>query len=548
MTNPLFATPAYQALLAHAKTMANASVEDLFTTHTHRAHTFSVEAADLFLDYSKNLLDEEVLGLLVELADSVQLSQAIEQLFSGVKINSTEHRAALHTALRSNIKLPLLLEGEDVRPLVEKALEQMEQLCNKIHQKTWLGFSQKPITDIVNIGIGGSDLGPKMVVHALAPYQKAGVRCHFVSNIDGSHIHDVLLQLNPETTLFTLSSKTFTTAETLTNGATAKQWLLEHGANEKDLPLHFIAVTSNADKAMSFGVDPHHILPLWDWVGGRFSLWSAIGLPIALSIGMENFRALLRGAHQMDEHFQTQPLRTNMPVLLALMSFWYTQFFNAKTHAVLPYDYRLQHFVPYLQQLEMESNGKSIQHNGEPVDYATCPIIWGDVGTNGQHAFHQLLHQGTHLNPIDFIAAVNPHHPYTHQHEQLLAHCLAQSQALIKGRNEEEASQRLEEKGITEKEAKRLAPHLTMPGNQPHNIILMPQLTPEHLGALIALYEHKVFVLGMLWNINSFDQWGVELGKELATTLLPALQQEKPKQVPTTLSSVIAYYHQKRNK
>ncbi len=546
MSNPLFATAAYQTLLQEAKALSNLSLQDLFQADPQHAHRCTLEAAGLFLDYSKNLINKDVLALLLELTEEVRLPQAIDQLFSGIKINSTEHRAALHVALRRQSKQPLLLDGEDIVPAIEDAIEKMTAICQKIHTQTWLGFTHKPITDVVNIGIGGSDLGPKMVVHALAPYHKKIIQMHFISNIDGAQISDTLATLNPETTLFIISSKTFTTTETLTNGLTAKKWLFDHGAKETDLPLHFIAATSNADKAMHFGIHPHHILPLWEWVGGRFSLWSAIGLPIALTIGMDHFFALLHGAHQMDQHFQTAPFEKNMPVILALLCFWYTQFFNAKTHAVLPYDHRLRYFTAYLQQLEMESNGKRTQRNSLEVDYATCPILWGDVGTNGQHAFHQLLHQGTHLNPIDFIAAINPHHAYAHQHQQLLAHCLAQSQALFAGCTLEAAEKKLHAKRLSEKEIARLAPHLTMPGNRPHNLILMPKLTPTHLGALIALYEHKVFVLGTLWNINSFDQWGVELGKELAHTFLATLQGQTAVGTANALAEVITYYHRQK--
>ncbi|MBI5448182.1 MAG: glucose-6-phosphate isomerase [Gammaproteobacteria bacterium] len=545
MTAPTFTSSAtYQTLQQQAKILANTSLSALFTHHPQRASLFSLEGAGLLFDYSKNLLDTTTLNLLIDLADSVSLPQAIEHYFSGTKINSTEQRAALHTALRSGNKQALYVDGKNIRPSIHATLEKMGFICDQIQDGIWRGFTGKPITDVVNIGIGGADLGPKMASCALTPYHQPSLTCHFVSNMDGSDIHAALAKLCPETTLFIVSSKTFTTVETLTNAHTAKQWLLQQAHfHPSDLDKHFIAITSQPDKAIQFGISPSHILPLWDWVGGRFSVWSAVGLPLALSIGMKHFRAFLQGAQQMDEHFRTQPLRQNMPVLLGLISFWYTHFLNAKTHAILPYDHHLRYLVSYLQQLEMESNGKQKKHNGEQVAYTTCPIIWGDVGTNGQHAFHQLLHQGTHLNPLDFIVAINPHHPYTEQHQQLFAHCLAQSHAFVVGCTEEEAAHKLRQRGLAETDIKRLSPHLVMAGNRPHNIILLPKLTPAHLGALIALYEHKVFVLGTLWNINSFDQWGVELGKEFAIKLLPALQSKDASDIPASLSSVVHYYH-----
>ncbi|EKD75607.1 MAG: hypothetical protein ACD_44C00084G0001 [uncultured bacterium] len=523
MPHPLFNTPCYSALLIQAQALSHQTILDLFSQDLERSHCFSIENEGLIFDFSKNLIDKKTLNLLLELTELVELKQGITQLFSGEKINSTEQRAVLHTALRDQTKQSLSLHGSDISASITGMQKKINEICQKIQDQAWLGFSKKPITNIVNIGIGGSDLGPKMVVDALTPYHLSGRRCHFVSNLDISHISDLLSTLSAGTTLFIVTSKTFSTAETLSNANFAKQWLLQQGATQETLASHFIAVTSCPEKAIAFGLHPEHILTFSDWVGGRFSLWSAVGLPIALAIGMPAFYALLSGAHQMDQHFYTQTFEKNIPILLALMSFWYTQFFNSKTQAILPYDYRLKHFPAYLQQLEMESNGKSVQCNNEKIDYPTCPIIWGDIGTNSQHSFHQLLHQGTHFNPIDFIVTLNPHHEHLHSHKQLLANCFAQSQALLQGCTEQQALERLLKQGYSEKEATQLAPHLVMPGNRPHNLISLHKLTPSHLGALIAAYEHKVFVLGRLWNINSFDQWGVELGKILANDILPTL-------------------------
>lgn len=547
MSNPLYASHTYAALLEQAKALQQSDIAELFTIEPKRANLFSIEAAGLFLDYSKHLLSEDAKQTLLDLADHAKLTLAIDQLFKGVRINSTEHRAALHTALRiPRGKTTYFEDNDDLLTQISTAQTNMAQLCQKIRDKAWLGFTNKAITHVVNIGIGGSDLGPKMAVNALSAHKTTDLDFYFVSTMDASQMVAILNKLNPETTLFIIASKTFSTPETLKNGQLAKAWLLEHGASTQTLPLHFIAITQHADRAMAFGIHPHHILPLWEWVGGRFSLWSPIGFSIALSIGMERFNELLAGAHAMDEHFRSQALEHNMPVILALLTFWYTEFFSAKTQAILPYDARLEYLVAYLQQLEMESNGKGTQHNNDTVRYATSPITWGGIGTNGQHAFHQLLHQGTHLNPIDLLAVINPDHPHPTQHQTLLSHFFAQSQALFSGCSEAQAIEQLLKKGYSAKEAARLAPHLMMPGNRPHSLILLPDLSPFHLGALIALYEHKVFVLGTLWNINSFDQWGVELGKELATQIEPLLTSSNQHHAPIALESALRFYRKNR--
>jgi len=501
-------SPIWQKLNNHYQQIVNIHMRDLFKEDPNRADKFSITLGDVFFDYSKNRITTDTINLLCELAKEIDLSKHIEQMFSGQIINTTEQRAVLHTALRNPQSAPILVNGEDIMPEVRMSLNKMLESAENIRQGKW--------TDIVNIGIGGSDLGPAMATNALIPYAANHIKCHFVSNVDGTHISETLKYLNPETTLFIIASKTFTTQETLCNANTAKEWLLQKAKAKNIIQNHLIAVTAKPQNAIEFGIDKNNIFPFWDWVGGRYSLWSAIGLSIAIAIGAENFQQFLAGAHTMDEHFRHTPFVKNIPIIMALLGIWNINFFNTKTHAILPYDQYLHLLPAYLQQLEMESNGKHVDINGDSVDYATDPIIWGSVGTNGQHAFHQLLMQGTQTVPADFILPLHSHNPIGQHHTLLYANCLAQSQALMQGRTEQQV--------INENTAKELAPHKVIPGNVPSNTILINKITPYTLGSLIALYEHKVFVQGIVWGINSFDQWGVELGKQLAKNITPNLQ------------------------
>ncbi len=526
--NKITDSPAWQALSQHYQSMSSVKMQDIFQADPDRFSRFSIDAASLFLDFSKNRITHETLILLEKLAQTAHLAEQIEHLFSGQPLNRTENRAALHTALRQTDDTPVWVNGENIIPLVRAGQKKMAALVSAITTGAWRGFSDLPITDIVNIGIGGSDLGPAMATFALTPFTIDSIHCHFVSNIDGSQLRDTLKKLNPATTLFIVSSKSFTTTETLCNAATAKKWLIKAAGNEAAVKQHFLAVTAKPERAMVFGIPEQNILPLWDWVGGRYSLWSAVGLPIALTIGMENFNAMLAGAYAMDQHFRSAPMTQNMPVILALLSIWYTNFFDARTQAILPYDHHLQLLPAYLQQAHMESHGKLIHHDGSSVQHLTGPVIWGGVGTNGQHAFHQLLHQGTQLIPVDFIVAANGHHDLIEHHELLFANCLSQSQALMLGKDFASVTKELIAAGLSATDAKELAPHKVIPGNRPSNTILLSQLTPYSLGTLIALYEHKIFAQGAIWQINSFDQWGVELGKELTQPILQTLRNIEP--------------------
>jgi len=521
-TNPR-QTKAWTKLQAHYRIMKNRQLKDLFREDPARFDKFSLRFDDLLVDYSKNIIDEETLRLLVELAREANLPEAVEKMFSGDKINETENRAVLHVALRNLLGPPVYVDGRDVREEVEKVLRQLEDFTGQILSGSWKGYTGKPITDIVNIGIGGSDLGPVMVTEALKPYWKPQIRPHFVSNIDGTHITETLKGLAPETTLFIIASKTFTTQETMTNAHTARNWFLEKAADPAFVRKHFVAVSTNEAEVRRFGIDPENMFIFWDWVGGRYSLWSAIGLAIACSIGFDNFRELLAGAHALDQHFREAPLERNIPVLLALLGIWYNNFFGAETHAILPYDQYLHRFPAYFQQGDMESNGKYVDRNGEKVSYQTGPIVWGEPGTNGQHAFYQLLHQGTKLVPCDFIAPAVSHNPVGRHHAILLANFFAQTEALMKGKTHQEVVTELRSAGKSGEEIARLAPFRTFKGNRPTNSILVTKVTPGALGSLIAMYEHKIFVQGVIWNIFSFDQWGVELGKELARKILPEL-------------------------
>jgi len=505
----------WKALQDHRKAMQNFRMRDAFAADPQRFKHFSLSSSGLFLDYSKNLITEQTRELLVNLAREAGLEGAIHTLFDGAYVNSSEHRPALHTALRRPVGDSVLIDGQDIMPEVHRVLNQMTELVSRIHNGLWRGYTEKPITDVVNIGIGGSFLGPQLVSEALVPFTQRGVRCHYLANIDGSEFREVTSKLAADTTLFIVSSKSFGTLETLKNAQAARAWCLAQGCPEPELHKHFIAVSSNVKVAVEFGIAAENIFPMWDWVGGRYSLWSAIGLPIALAIGMSNFKDLLAGAYAMDQHFTSAPFEENMPVLLGLLGVWYGNFWGATSHAILPYDHHLRNFVKHLQQLDMESNGKSVRQDGSPVSLETGPVIWGGVGCNGQHAYHQLLHQGTQLIPGDFIVPVVSHNPVADHQQWLYANCLSQSQALMLGKTREEAEAELREKGLGEAEIAKLAPHKVIPGNRPSNTLVLERISPRRLGALVALYEHKVFVQSVIWGINCFDQWGVELGKEL---------------------------------
>lgn len=513
----------WKALQDHHKKVASLHMRDLFADDNKRFEKFSIRFRDILLDYSKNRITDETVPLLLDLAREVRLKEWIEKMFKGEKINSTENRAVLHVALRNRKNTPIFVDGEDVMPGVNKVLKQMREFSEKIRNGSWKGYSSKAISDIVNIGIGGSDLGPVMVTEALKPYTQPGLRVHFVSNVDGTHIAETLKNLNPETTLFVIASKTFTTQETLTNANTAKEWFLQSAMNQSAVAKHFVALSTNAAAVAKFGIDTTNMFEFWDWVGGRYSLWSAIGLSIALFIGMDNFEELLAGANDMDEHFRTQPFETNLPVILGLLGIWYYNFFGAETLAIIPYDQYLHRFAAYFQQGDMESNGKRVTKEGRNVDYTTGPIIWGEPGTNGQHAFFQLIHQGTRLIPTDFLVPVESQNPIGEHHPILLSNFFAQTEALMKGKTENEAKAELDATGVHGEALDRLLPHKIFPGNRPTNSIMFRKLTPRTLGSLIAMYEHKIFVQGIVWNINSFDQWGVELGKQLAKKILPEL-------------------------
>ncbi|MEE4894619.1 glucose-6-phosphate isomerase [Pseudomonas alliivorans] len=509
------ALPAWQALSEHRKAMQDFSMREAFNADPQRFSEFTLSSAGLFLDYSKNLITTETRDLLVSLANEVGLKDAIKAQYDGELVNASEGRPALHTALRRPVGDKLKVNGVDVIPDVHRVLNQMTELVGRIHDGLWRGYTEKPITDVVNIGIGGSFLGPELVSEALVAYAHKGVRCHYLANIDGSEFHELSMKIRAETTLFIVSSKSFNTLETLKNAQAARAWYLAQGGSEAELHRHFIAVSSNNAAAVAFGIREENIFPMWDWVGGRYSLWSAIGLPIALAIGMSNFKELLSGAYTMDQHFQSAPFEKNMPVLLALLGVWYGNFWNAQSHAILPYDHYLRNITKHLQQLDMESNGKSVRQDGTPVSTDTGPVIWGGVGANGQHAYHQLLHQGTQMIPADFIVPIVSFNPVSDHHQWLYANCLSQSQALMMGKTKSEAEAELREKGMGENDVQKLAPHKVIPGNRPSNTLVVERISPRRLGALVAMYEHKVFVQSVVWGTNAFDQWGVELGKEM---------------------------------
>ena len=523
--------PSWKALDAHSCAQGNASILDLFAQDPQRAKTFLIEACGILFDYSKNTMTAETRRLMVNLADEASVPAQIAAMFEGRRINITEKRAVLHTALRNRSQRPVVVDGQDVMPGIRAVLERMRNMANEVRNGTTRGGTDRQFTDIVNIGIGGSDLGPLMATTALRTYGTPDLRAHFVSNIDGAHLAGTLARLDAETTLFIVSSKTFTTQETLTNARSARAWLLAKlasVASEKELVAHhFAAVSTNLEATAAFGISPKRVFGFWDWVGGRYSLWSAIGLPIALTVGFDRFEELLAGAHDMDEHFRNTPLEHNLPVMAALIGIWHIDFLNHSTHAVLPYAQDLLHFPAFLQQLDMESNGKRVDRSSNPITYPTGPVIWGAPGTNGQHAFFQHLHQGTQVTPADFIVAVNASDNMPGHHDILLANCIAQTEALLRGKSVEEVRTELTARGMKGEELEQLTPHRVFPGNRPSNTLVLKQLDPRSLGALIALYEHKVFVQGAIWNLNSFDQWGVELGKQLAGAVLEDLKSGK---------------------
>lgn len=514
---------AYQYLSNHYIDIAPKHLKELFVADPERAAKFSITFEEVLFDYSKNRIDDQTVALLMQLARECKLDGAINDLFSGAPINETENRSVLHTALRNQSDEPVLVDGEDAMPLIRSVLKQMESFSESVISGAWKGYSGKTITDVVNIGIGGSDLGPVMVTEALKAY-KNHLNMHFVSNIDGTDMAEVLKGVNPDTTLFLIASKTFTTQETMTNAHTARDWFLESGASEEDIAKHFVALSTNSSGVEAFGIDPANMFVFWDWVGGRYSLWSAIGLSIALSIGFDNFNELLKGAHAADVHFKETSFEENIPVVMALLGIWYNNFFDSETHAILPYDQYMHRFPAYFQQGDMESNGKYVDRSGHKVSYQTGPVIWGEPGTNGQHAFYQLIHQGTKLIPCDFIAPAQSHHPIGQHHSILLSNFFAQTQALMDGKDEEEVLAELKASGKKEEEISLLLPFKVFEGNRPTNSFLLRKITPRSLGTLIAFYEHKIFTQGVIWNIFSFDQWGVELGKQLANKILPDLQ------------------------
>ncbi|BDC99304.1 glucose-6-phosphate isomerase [Persicobacter psychrovividus] len=520
-------TAAWADLDAHFQDMKSAQMKDLFAKDPERFKKFSTKFEDILLDYSKNIITEDTLAKLTQLAKETGVEDAIQSMFAGEKINQTEGRSVLHIALRNQSNTPIMVDGADVMPAVNEVLAKVETFSNRVSSGAWKGYTGKSITDIVNIGIGGSDLGPLMVTEALKAYKKDNLNVHFISNVDGTHVAEVLKPLNPETTLFLVASKTFTTQETMTNANSAKDWFLKVAQEEGHVAKHFVALSTNAKGVAAFGIDTDNMFEFWDWVGGRYSLWSAIGLSIACAIGYDNYKALLEGAHAMDQHFATTDLENNIPVILALIGIWYNNFFGAESEAILPYDQYMHRFAAYFQQGNMESNGKCVDRAGKPVDYQTGPIIWGEPGTNGQHAFYQLIHQGTKMIPCDFIAPAISHNQISDHHPKLLANFFAQTEALMTGKTEEQVRAEFATAGKSAEEVEDLVPFKIFEGNRPTNSILAKQITPRTLGALIAMYEHKIFVQGVIWNIFSFDQWGVELGKQLANQILPELNNDE---------------------
>ncbi len=520
-------TPAWRALESHWQAMRQVQMRDLFDRNPQRAAQMTMRAAGLHVDYSKNLLTQETLGLLFDLAQAVDLQGWIRRMYAGDQINNTEGRAVLHVALRNRSNRPIFVDGEDVMPGINAVLARMETFTRAVRGGEWRGYTGERITDVVNIGIGGSNLGPLMVCEALKPYQSPELRVHFVSNVDGTHLAETIRHLDPASTLFVVASKTFTTQETMTNALSARAWLVKALGDEAAVADHFVAVSTNGERVAAFGIDTSHMFGFWDWVGGRYSLWSAIGLPIALAIGYEGFCELLAGAHEMDEHFHDADISENLPAVLGLIGVWYANFAGARTHVVLPYDQYLRYLPAYLQQGDMESNGKRVTRAGVPVEYSTGPVVWGEPGTDGQHAFYQLIHQGTQMIPADFIAPIHSHNPVGDHHAKLMANFFAQTEALMCGRTFEEARTEMTIAGLDPERATELAPHRTFPGNRPTNSILVDRFTPRTLGALIALYEHRIFTQGVVWGVNSYDQWGVELGKQLAGVIFKEIEADR---------------------
>ena len=541
-------SPAWKALEAQQRDLAGRGLRSLFADNPRRFEKYSLRLGDLLFDYSKHRITDVTLRLLLDLADQAELRQKIDQMFAGERINITERRPVLHVALRNSRDRPILVDGDDVMPAVHGVLDRMRRFSHAVRSGEWTGHTGERITDVVNIGIGGSDLGPVMVTEALRPYWQDGLRVHYVSNIDATDLVETLSGLRPETTLFTVASKTFTTQETITNATSARQWLLDALEDRAAVARHFVALSTYARKVSEFGIDANNMFEFWDWVGGRYSLWSAIGLSIACAIGFDRFEQLLAGAHETDEHFRTAPFSENIPVIMALLGIWYSNFHGAESHAILPYDQYLHRFAAYVQQGDMESNGKGVDRSGERIrDYTTGPVIWGEPGTNGQHAFYQLLHQGTRLIPCDFIAPIRSHNPIGRHHDILLANFFAQTEALMKGKTASEVRSELGSAGMADREG--LVAHRSFEGNRPTSSFLFQELTPHALGRLIALYEHKIFVQGVIWNINSFDQWGVELGKQLATTILTELDGDDPVTThDSSTNGLINYYKEHRQK
>ncbi|MEW8030508.1 MAG: glucose-6-phosphate isomerase [Candidatus Thiodiazotropha sp.] len=542
-------TDEWMALEKHWAEVEPLLMRDLFHQGPERAEQMSIRQCGIMLDYSKNRINSRSMNLLLDLARAVDVDGWRRRMFSGERLNITENRAVLHVALRNRSNQPIWFDGEDVMPSVNTVLQKMEAFSESVRCGEWKGYTGKPISDVVNIGIGGSNLGPLMVCEALKAYQKPGLRMHFVSNVDGTHIIDTINTLDPETTLFIIASKTFTTQETLTNALSARKWLLEKLHDDEAVARHFVAVSTNGEEVSRFGIDTANMFEFWDWVGGRYSLWSAIGLPITIAIGMQNFYGLLEGAHEMDQHFLHADLSENMPVIMALLGIWYIDFANARTHAILPYDQYLRYLPDYLQQADMESNGKRVTRFGRPVDYSTGPVIWGTAGTDGQHAYYQLIHQGTQLIPCDFIIPVNSHNETGDHHEKLFANCLAQTEALMRGKTRTEAREEMEQAGLEPERIVDLLPHRIFPGNRPSNTLLVDKITPSRLGSLIALYEHKIFIQGVIWRVNSFDQWGVELGKQLAGVILPELlDKQQSSRHDSSTQGLITYFHRHRKR
>lgn len=538
-TNPT-ETSAWQKLKTHFSTMQSNSIKEMFQHDSKRAEKFHIQWNDFLVDYSKNNITQETIDLLLQLAEEVNLKDAISKYFAGDIINQTENRAVLHTALRAPETATILVDGKNVMPEIYEVKNKIKAFSNQIISGELKGFTGKPFTDIVNIGIGGSDLGPAMVVEALQ-YYKNHLNVHFVSNIDGDHVNEVIKKINPETTLFVIVSKTFTTQETLTNSETIRTWFLK-SAKQEDVAKHFVAVSTNIQKVTEFGIDSNNIFPMWDWVGGRFSLWSAVGLSVSLAVGFDNFDKLLKGANQMDNHFKNEKFDKNIPVILALLSVWYNNFFDAESEALIPYTQYLQKLAPYLQQGIMESNGKSIGRDGKPVNYQTGTIIWGEPGTNSQHAFFQLIHQGTKLIPTDFIGYIKPLYGNEDHHNKLMSNFFAQTEALLNGKTAEQVESEFEKQGVPSEKADYLLPFKVFTGNKPTNTILIEKLTPETLGSLIALYEHKIFVQGIIWNIFSYDQWGVELGKQLANSILEEINSKEASSHDSSTNFLLNHY------